>query len=95
MKDQTHVSIKLLAPSEEDNEGHNEVSIMEYLSRSELRANQRNHAVPLIDTFPAPDNPSAVFLVTPFLAEWDQIPFVRFGEMMDFVKQLLEVRPSV
>lgn len=87
IRDQQHVSIKFTST---DNGGAQEVEVLQHLSQPMLRGNPQNHAVPFLDTFPVPGDPEMVFIVTPYLPTWDQVPFELFGEVMDFMQQILE-----
>lgn len=47
--------------------------------------------MPLFDVLDLPEE-STMFLVSPFLTEWDQPSFVTIGEAVEFFRQLFEVR---
>lgn len=89
-KDGKHVSLKKIVPSSGDDEGHNELDILQYLAQDHIRNDPRNSGLPLLDTFPIPEIPDGFFIVTPFLSKWDSMPFMRFGELLDFIRQLIE-----
>ena len=53
-----------------------------------------NHSVPIIDTFEDLVDKSISYLVMPFLRLIDDPPFEVVEEVLDFVDQILEVRPG-
>ena len=55
-----------------------------------------NHSVPILDTFDSEDsvNKSISYLVMPFLRLTDNPQFEVVEEVLDFVDQILEVRPE-
>ena len=53
-----------------------------------------NHSVPILDTFEDLVDKSISYLVMPFLRLIDNPPFEVVEEVLDFVDQILEVRPS-
>lgn len=61
------------------------------LSTKELRANPRNHCVPIIEVFDDPENEAMSFMVMPLLRNADSPPFQYVKEIIDFVDQILEV----
>ncbi|KAL5638219.1 hypothetical protein ACGC1H_005054 [Rhizoctonia solani] len=90
-QDNKHVSLKKSIPSNDnDEEAQHELEILQYLSQHGVRDDPRNHALQLLDSFPIPGSTNGVFLVTPFLSDWDAVPFSRFSELMDFIQQILE-----
>ncbi|CAE6497419.1 unnamed protein product [Rhizoctonia solani] len=88
-KDNKHVSLKKSIPSN-DEEAQNELEILQYLSKDGVRDDPWNHSLQLLDSFPIPGSTSGLFLVTPFLSDWDAVPISRFSELMDFIQQILE-----
>lgn len=76
----------------------NEINIHRFLSSEHLRADPQNHCAPLLDVFEDPDGVylseerGLSFLVTPWVYDFDQWPFVTVHNAMDFVRQMLEVR---
>ncbi|KAL5638217.1 hypothetical protein ACGC1H_005053 [Rhizoctonia solani] len=87
-RDNKHVSLKKSMPS--NGKAQNELEILQYLSQHGVHSDPRNHALQLLDSFPIPGSINGVFLVTPFLLDWDAVPFSRFSELMDFIQQILE-----
>lgn len=63
------------------------------LSSPQLRADLRNHCVPILDHFGDPDDPSILYIVMPFLRFFDSPPFHTVEDCVDFIDQLLEVCP--
>ena len=53
-----------------------------------------NHSVPILDTFEDLVDESISYLVMPFLRLIDNPPFEVVEELLDFVDQILEVRPG-
>ncbi len=58
----------------------------------ERRSNPRNHAVPLLDSLVG--DKTYDFLIMPLLREFNDPPFVYVEEVVDFVRQTLEVHIS-
>jgi hypothetical protein len=52
-----------------------------------------NHSVPILDTFEDSVNKSISYLVMPFLRLIDDPSFEVVEDVLDFVDQILEVRP--
>lgn len=52
-----------------------------------------NHCVRILDSFVDAIEPDRYFIVMPFLCPYDDPPFGAAGEVVDFVRQTLEVRP--
>ena len=75
-----------------DNTSHpNEIAILQFFASEELRNNPRNHCVPLYDVFADTVQPSVSLLVMQPLRPFDDPGFVAIGEVLDFVKQTLDV----
>jgi len=72
--------------------GIEESRIAQMLSTEELRADPRNHCIPIIEVIDDPDDDSISYMVMPFLRVADSPPFQHVKEIMDFVDQILEVR---
>lgn len=53
-----------------------------------------NHSVPILDTFEDLTDKSISYFVMPFLRLTDNPPFEVVEEVLDFVDQILEVRPG-
>ena len=69
-----------------------EASIAQRLSTKELRADPRNHCVPIIEVIEDPNDDSISYMVMPLLRNANLPPFQYMKEIMDFVDQVLEVR---
>lgn len=67
-----------------------ETDINVYLSNPSLRADPSNHAVPLLDIIVGDRNYD--FIVMPVLRFFYDPPFLFVDEVLDFIKQTLEVR---
>lgn len=57
-----------------------------------MRADPRNHCVPVIDQFYDPEDPAVVFAVLPFFRNAGSPVFKYVEEAMECVEQILEVR---
>lgn len=68
-----------------------ERAISVFLSSSERLNDPHNHCVPIIDHFDDPHDDKIEYIVIPLLREFDDQPFVFVGEVVDFVRQTLEV----
>ncbi|KAB5588283.1 hypothetical protein CTheo_8274 [Ceratobasidium theobromae] len=90
VQDQQQVFIRISRTASALTEGMGEIEIMQHLSTPRLRASTNNHMVPLLDMFTVPDDSNHDFIVTPLLTAYGEVPFVRFGEVMDFLQQILE-----
>ncbi|TFK74321.1 hypothetical protein BDN72DRAFT_833673 [Pluteus cervinus] len=66
-----------------------EVEITTFLGTAPLADDPRNYCVPLRDTLHPPDTPDLTILVFPFLQQLDALPFDTFGEIVDFIRQML------
>lgn len=68
-----------------------ESRIAQMLSTKELRADPRNHCVPIIEVIDDPSDDSISYVVMPLLRNADSPPFQYVKEVVDFVDQILEV----
>ena len=69
----------------------NEVEITTLLSSPSLAKDSRNHCVPVYDVFGVPDDDNLRILVLPLLRKYDDPPFDTVGEVVDCLRQVLEV----
>ena len=69
-----------------------EKSIALLFCTAELGPEPQNHCVPILDHFDDPEDPSKELIVMPLLRRFNTPPFDRVDEVLDFVKQTLEVR---
>ncbi len=67
-----------------------EIHIMHHLSDLRMRGDTRNRAVPLLDLLVGEEDHD--FLVMPLLRHFDDPRFLYVEEVVDFVRQTLEVR---
>ncbi|KAG6871426.1 hypothetical protein C0995_004777 [Termitomyces sp. Mi166 len=67
-----------------------ELRVVQYLSSPRLAKDPRNHTVPILDVIPLPNSHSEALLVMPQLLHFAEIPFVRFGEVVEAVQQFLQ-----
>ncbi|TFK74313.1 hypothetical protein BDN72DRAFT_81236 [Pluteus cervinus] len=66
-----------------------EVEITKLFGTEPLSSDPRNYCVPLLDTIYPPDEPDVTILVFPFLQQPEALPFDTFGEIVDFIRQIL------
>ena len=74
-----------------------EEDIARHLSSDPLSKDSRNHCVPLLDVLHLPvkdGDPDIRILVMPFLRPFDTPIFDTFGEVIECIRQLFEVRFS-
>ena len=73
-----------------ERDGH-ESRIAQMLSTKKLRADPRNHCVPVIEVIDDPDDDLLSYMVMPLFRNADSPPFQSVKEIIDFVDQILEV----
>lgn len=88
--DQRQVVIKMLAPSDDDREGDEELDILQRLSTSAYESDPTNHVVPCLDSFPIPGVDGGMFCIMPLLSEYKDPPFYDLSEIHDFLLQIFE-----
>ncbi len=71
--------------------GTREVEIGQYFSSSEFSQDVRNHCVPFLDVFHDDEDEDYDYVVEPLLRRFDEPPFFVIGEVIEFIRQLLEV----
>ena len=91
VEDQRPVVIKMLAPSDDDHEGVQELGILQRFSTALYESDPANHTVPCLDSFPIPGVEGAVFYVMPLLSRYKDPPFYDLSEINEFLLQLFEV----
>lgn len=69
----------------------NEIPITQFLSEPQLRADPYNHSVPFLDALLDFDDKYHI-LVIPFLRPYNDPPFLYVEEVVEFVRQTLQVR---
>ncbi|TFK22807.1 other/AgaK1 protein kinase [Coprinopsis marcescibilis] len=84
--DDRHVVLKRI----NEHEHPNEVEILRYLNREEISADPRNHCTPLLAVLQAPEDEGYKIIVMPILRQYDRPEFDSLGEVVDFIRQLLE-----
>ncbi|KAK7445067.1 hypothetical protein VKT23_014929 [Stygiomarasmius scandens] len=67
-----------------------EVEIGLYFSREDLAANPRNHCVPILEVLTVPDDDDIDLIVMPLLRKFHNPKFNTVGEVVDFIRQILE-----
>lgn len=72
-----------------------EVAIARYFSDPERRSDPRNHCVPVLDYFTATvDGQEEHYIVMPLLREFGDPFFYVVSEIVDFMRQALEVKST-
>lgn len=74
--------------------GSEEARIAQMLCSKELNADPRNHSVQIIEVIDDPEDDTKSYMVMPLLRAADDPPFQFVKEIVDFVDQILEVRPA-
>lgn len=70
-----------------------EAQIASYLSSERKLLNPSNHCVPVLEVLPDPLNPLQELLVMPYyLRPFNDPEFCTIGEVVEFIRQTLEVR---
>ncbi|KAG5642368.1 hypothetical protein DXG03_002965 [Asterophora parasitica] len=72
-----------------------ELPVARYLSSEPLASEPHNHAVPVIDVLPLPDDDTIAILVMPLLLPLKTLPFRYVAEFAEAVRQYLHVRHYV
>ncbi|KAF8595496.1 kinase-like protein [Ceratobasidium sp. AG-I] len=88
--DKLQVVIKMIAPSDDDREGEEELALLQHFSTPPHKDNPSNHIVPLLDSFPIPGVEGGVFVVMPLLSIYNHPPFYDLNEVQDFLSQIFE-----
>ncbi|KAI9434409.1 hypothetical protein F5148DRAFT_1267698, partial [Russula earlei] len=70
--------------------GQQELMIARSLSSPELRSERRNHCVPLLGSFEAPDTVDRKLIVMPYLRPFDKPHFRTYGAFAAFFTQICE-----
>ncbi|KAJ7760953.1 kinase-like domain-containing protein [Mycena metata] len=86
VEDGASVALKLISKSVHPEEAE----IFEYFSTPELRADPRNHCLPLLDTLSPPDDEDKLIFVMKLMRKYDSPRFDTFGEVMEFFRQMFE-----
>jgi acyl-CoA thioesterase len=68
-----------------------ELAISLMLSSPQLSKDPHNHAVQILDHFGEGDGSNEAFMVMPLLRPFNDPPFSTVGEVVDFVRQMLQV----
>lgn len=95
MIDATRLSDGLTVAIKQVKAGSEEISINKLLSTEERLKDPQNHAVPLLDSFTDDKDSNVAFLVMPLLRNFDDPPFSAVQEVIDFVRQTLQVGPCL
>ena len=71
-----------------------EASIGRYLSSEPLAKDPRNHSCPIYEVLQVPDDDDLTILVMPLLRRYNYPSFTSTGEIMECLRQFVEVRVS-
>lgn len=69
-----------------------EIEIARYLSSDALAMDDNNYCVPIIDVLYPDDAPEFALLVMPLLKQFDRPEFDTVGEVVECLRQYIEVR---
>jgi hypothetical protein len=69
-----------------------EIEIGQYLSSEELTRDDNNYCVPILEVLRPPTSPDCPILVMPLLKRNDQPRFDTVGEVVEFLRQYIEVK---
>jgi hypothetical protein len=69
----------------------NEVEIAQFLVSQSAQDHHLNHCAPVFLVLPHPYRTQEWFLFMPLLRPFNDPPFMHFGEVIDFLSQVLEV----
>ena len=90
--DATRISDGKLVSLKRVKSSSQEIVIASLLSSEELRKDPRNHCVPIPDVFSSEDD-HLDFIVMPLLVKFWTPRFSSVNEVLDFMRQMLEVLP--
>ncbi|CAE6361359.1 unnamed protein product [Rhizoctonia solani] len=88
--DDLPVIIKMIIPYDDDQEGEEELDILQHLSSEQCAADPTNHAVRCLDSFPIPGVDGGTFCVMPLLTAYNIPSFNNLEEIHDLLIQLFE-----
>ncbi|KAG6833511.1 hypothetical protein H0H93_013221, partial [Arthromyces matolae] len=86
--DGTYVMLKKLDVT--DPATANELAIGQLFSSPELITDSRNHCVPILDVIQPKNGSNFAFIVMPLLFPSDLAPFETIGEVVEYMRQILE-----
>ena len=89
--DATRVSDGKLVFNKKIARGGRERKIIDYLTVKDRADDEKNHCVPVLDHFIDDQEQHTEFLVMPILRRFNNPPFSFVDEVVDFVRQTLEV----
>jgi len=87
VSDGLYVSLKVIKKSEHPHE----VEIGRYFMAERLAFDPRNHCVPFLEVLSIPNEDDKQIIVMPLLLDFTKLPFDTVGEVVECVRQLLEV----
>lgn len=85
------VILKLIDMNPED---FNEIAIGRFFSSPPQASHMDNHCIPLLEVLEVPEE-KTMFLVYPFLSEWEEPKFDTVGEALEFFRQISRVRTTL
>lgn len=71
-----------------------EATIGRLLSSEPYASHPSNYCVPVYDVLDVPDEEGVILIVMPFLRYWEFPAFETIGEVVEFFRQIFEVRGS-
>jgi hypothetical protein len=89
--DGLYVSLKMVKKSDHPHE----VGIGQYFMSEKLSSDPKNYCVPFLDVLSVPDESDTQIIVMPLLLSFTKIQFDTFGEVVECLRQLFEVRATV
>lgn len=90
VSDNSYVSLKMVKKSEHPHE----VEIGQYFMSEKLSSDPKNYCVPFLDVMSVPDENDIQIIVMPLLLPFTKIRFDTFGEVVECLRQLFEVRAT-
>lgn len=68
-----------------------EVEIAQYLCSGALTSDENNYSVPVVEVLHTPDTPEITIIVMPLLKRFDEPRFDTIGEVVECLRQYVEV----
>jgi hypothetical protein len=68
-----------------------EIDIGLFFFSKPFASDPRNHCVPFLEVIPLPEDDNMAIIVMPFLRNFDSPDFDTVGEVVEFVRQMVEV----
>lgn len=90
VSDNLYVSLKRVKKLDHPHE----VEIGQYFMSAKLSSDPKNYCVPFLDVLSVPDESDVDIIVMPLLLPFTKIRFDTFGEVVECLRQLFEVRTT-